>query len=272
MPLFVGQVDNVKKVSNPLRSVHIKDKAVFSITERGIRVVLEEYSSFQAITFLQAEIFDTYEVSKSFEFGISLNTLLECLNIFGTSGSIISAPALKVSYEGYGSPLVILLSEHGICTDCSIRTIDADFITDFDFCTEGIINKIILKAEAMRATLGDLDSSSDIIEIKMSPELPQFRLSTYGAAGIYHIDYSKYSEAVESCQNTQTRVQRYKFSFINATLKALHVASKVSFRMNRRGFLSIHFLLENDGKFSFVEFLCCPEDIENTADSDPASN
>ena len=45
-------------------------------------------------------------------FKVSLSVLLECLGIFGTASvSGQAAPSLKMYYDGYGEPLVLIIEE-----------------------------------------------------------------------------------------------------------------------------------------------------------------
>lgn len=50
-----------------------------------------------------------YEIQEDIvTFKVNLNILVECLNIFGGSTVPGVTPALKLCYEGYGSPLILL--------------------------------------------------------------------------------------------------------------------------------------------------------------------
>lgn len=68
-------------------------------------------------------------------------------------------------------------------TDCSIQTQDADEILDFDFCSANVVNKVIMNAECLREVFAELDMSSEVLEILLSPSPPYCRLSTSGYAG-----------------------------------------------------------------------------------------
>lgn len=75
------------------------------------------------------------------------------------------------------------LEESGVLTDCSIQTRDADETLDFDFTSANVVNKIIMRAECLREAFAELDMSSEVIEILLSPSSPYFRLTTFGYAG-----------------------------------------------------------------------------------------
>uniref|UniRef100_A0A1X7UWL8 Uncharacterized protein n=1 Tax=Amphimedon queenslandica TaxID=400682 RepID=A0A1X7UWL8_AMPQE len=109
-----------------------------------------------------------------------------------------------------------------------IETSKADEMLDFDFVSANVCNKVIIKSECMRETFNELDLSSEFIEIYISEEEPNFRLST---------------------RTTQP------------SAKALSPSSKIALRMDTRGFLSLQFMIVTEDKqLCFVEYLCVPED------------
>ena len=49
---------------------------------------------------------------------------------------------------------------------------------------------------------------------------------------------------------------RYKISLLKPSTKALQLSSKISIRMDSRGFLSLQYMIVNeDGQVCFVEYL-----------------
>ena len=63
----------------------------------------------------------------------------------------------------------------GIVTNCSIKTMDVDTTLNFDFSSANVVNKTIMRAEALREAFNEADSRSDVIELLMSPDKPFFR-------------------------------------------------------------------------------------------------
>ncbi len=53
---------------------------------------------------------------------------------------------MRLSYAGYGSPLVMNLEEGGVVTDCNIRTMEADVPTEIDIRATEIPANIIMKS------------------------------------------------------------------------------------------------------------------------------
>ena len=133
-------------------------------------------------------------------------SIQECLTIFGGTPGVTTS--LKMCYAGYGCPLVLVLEEDGVLTDCSIKTLEPDEILDFNFCSTNVINKIIMKSECLKEAFSELDMTSDILQFLMSPDPPHFRLSTFGNAGSTHSDFPKESDMMESFQCTQTQTNR----------------------------------------------------------------
>ena len=65
----------------------------------------------------------------------------DCLGIFGGDGT-----TMRMSYAGYGSPLVMMLEEGGVVTDCNIRTMEADEPAEIDIRATEIPSNIIMKS------------------------------------------------------------------------------------------------------------------------------
>lgn len=40
---------------------------------------------------------------------------------------------------------IFRLEEDGVLTDCNIKTLEADEVLDFNFCSSNVVNKIIMK-------------------------------------------------------------------------------------------------------------------------------
>ena len=83
--------------------------------------------------------------------------------------------ALRMCYQGYGYPLMLFLEEGGVVTVCKINTQEPEETLDFDFCSTNVINKIILQSEGLREAFSELDMTSEVLQITMSPDKPYFR-------------------------------------------------------------------------------------------------
>lgn len=262
---LVAKIDNAKNILQLLKAVNFRDMATVFGSRNGLKVTVEEAKCVQANAFIQSDIFQEYEIQEEVvTFKVNLNVLVECLNIFGGSTTPGVTPALKMCYGGYGSPLILLLEEAGVLTDCSIQTQEADDTLDFNFCNAGVVNKVIMRSECLKEVFSELDMSSDVLEIFMSPDAPHFRLSTFGSYGINHTDIPRDSDMVENFSCTQTMTQRYKLALLRPSIKPLSVAQKVSVRTDDRGFLCLQFMIKTeDNHICFVEIFCCPDEELN---------
>ncbi|XP_034298304.1 cell cycle checkpoint protein RAD1 [Pantherophis guttatus] len=260
--VLVATLDNVKNLSNILKAIHFKDHATCFATSNGLKVTVENAKSLQANAFIQAGIFQEFVVrEESVMFRINLSVLLDCLTIFGTNSLPGTQTALRMCYRGYGYPLTLYLEEGGVVTVCKINTQEPEEILDFDFCSTNVINKIILQSEGLREAFSELDMTSEVLQITMSPDKPYFRLSTFGDAGSTHLDYPKDSDLIEAFHCNETQTNRYKISLLKPSIKALALSCKVSIRTDNRGFLSLQYMIRNeDGEICFVEYYCCPDE------------
>ncbi|XP_056401709.1 cell cycle checkpoint protein RAD1 isoform X3 [Hyla sarda] len=226
---FTCSLDNVRNLSNILKAIHFKDHAACFATSNGLKVTVENAKCLQANAFIQAGIFQEFNIREdSVVFRINLTVLLDCLTIFGAGAVPSTCTALKMCYQGYGHPLTLFLEEGGVVTVCKIHTQEPEETLDFDFCSTNVLNKIILQSEGLREAFSELDMSSDFLQITMSPEKPYLR---------------------------------YKISLIKPSTKALALSCKVSIRTDNRGFLSLQYMVRNeDGQICFVEYYCCPDE------------
>ena len=264
--ILIAKLDNARNLSNLLKAIHFKDVATVYLSGNGLKVTVEESKYLQASAFVQASLFQEYTFTEeTATFRINLTVLLECLHIFGSSKDNSSVTALKMCYGGHGHPLkMLLVDDSGVLTDCSVKTQESEDLVDLNFSGEDVMNKIIMKSASLRDAFQELDMSSEVIQILMSPDAPFFRITTFGYGGTSHVDYTKDSEVIETfeCQSTQSN--RYKTTLLKPSTKALTASSKVSIRMDFRGFLSMQYMIVNeDQQICFVEYMCSPDEELN---------
>jgi len=260
--LLVAALDNARNVSTMLKAVHFKDTATVFASAMGLKFTVEDAKCAQANAFVQEAIFHEYNIKEEqLAFKINLTVLLECLTIFGGSGGPSGNTSLKMCYAGYGCPLILMLEDDGVLTDCSLKTLEPDEVLDFDFCSANVVNKIIMKSECLKEVFNELDSTSEILQILMSPEQPFLQFSTFGNAGSTHSSFPKDSDMVESFECSQTQTNRYKINLLKPSVKALSLSTRISIRTDSRGFLSLQYMIKTeDGQICFVEYYCAPDE------------
>lgn len=267
--VMLAKIDNARNVSHILKAIHFKETATVFASSMGLKVTVEDAKCVQANAFIQEGLFHEFNIKEDqITFKINLTVLLECLTIFGSGPVPGVTTSLKMCYAGYGCPLLLILEEEGVLTDCSIKTLEPDEVLDFNFCSTNVINKIIMKSECLKEAFSELDMTSDVLQIMLSPDPPYFRLSTFGNAGSTHSDFPKDSDMVESFLCTRTQTNRYKLSLLKPSVKALAISTRVSIRTDNRGFLSLQYMIKiDDGQVCFVEYYCAPD--EDIDDDDP---
>lgn len=265
--ILVAKLDNARNMTTMLKAIHFKDTAIVYASENGLKVTVEDSKCVLANAFIQSDLFQQFVLRvEQTTFTINLTVLMECLSIFGASSQPSTTTAMKMCYSGYGHPLILMLEDNGVLTDCSIKTQESDESLDFNFNSANVVNKIIIKSECLKEAFSELDMTSEVLEILMSPDKPFLRLSTFGNAGSTHSDFPKESELVEQFQCTQTTINRYKISLLKPSVKALMVSTRTSIRTDSRGFLSMQYMIKmDDGQVCFAEYFCSPdEDIEDS--------
>uniref|UniRef100_A0A5K3FDD4 Cell cycle checkpoint protein RAD1 n=1 Tax=Mesocestoides corti TaxID=53468 RepID=A0A5K3FDD4_MESCO len=244
-PLLYAKTDNIRSCVNLLKAIHFRDLATIFVSKNGLKVTVEDSKCVQGSAFLQSEMFEEFTIAVPvFAFKINLNVLLDCLSVFGI-GNSNSLTSVIISYKGHGSSLDLLLEDSGVVAECNIKTMDA-----------------------LEEAFSELDVTSDVLEVAtVPPPLPQprLRLTTYGFTGTTHYDFPRDSDPVEvfECTTTEPYIARYRLALLRpATTRALSLSSRVSLRMNEKGFLSLQYMIHtgtNDPVASFVEFFCVPD-------------
>ncbi|KAF8655860.1 hypothetical protein AX16_002943 [Volvariella volvacea WC 439] len=110
-PVLKASVHDVRYFATLLRGVNFANRATITATNRGITITVEEARTLLGTAYIFAEIFDEYayhsenprhrnlpsqqsqidedEIDNA-AFEVPLNTIIECLNIFGTAGTASS--------------------------------------------------------------------------------------------------------------------------------------------------------------------------------------
>jgi cell cycle checkpoint protein len=131
------------------------------------------------------------------------------LSIFAGCGND-SLTSLKLSYDGYGHPLQLILEDNGIVTECSIVTQEADEVLDFDFTSSNVHSRLIIKSECLKEAFAEIDFTNNVLEMIMSPNEPNFKLITNGYIGTTQFDFSSSSEMIEVFECKKTQRNKYR--------------------------------------------------------------
>ncbi|XP_032664066.1 cell cycle checkpoint protein RAD1 isoform X2 [Odontomachus brunneus] len=245
---------NLKTVIHLLKAINFKETATCVGNQQGLKITVEDAKCMQANAYIPSEIFHEFDLKDDVTFSISLNILIECLCMFWPSAQEDSV-TVQIFYKGTGYPLSVIIEEDGIITDCSLKTLEVDTLLDFHLETENVVNKVVLRTELLKDIITELDPTSDLVELCLSPEKPYFRISTDGLGGVCHIDLPHDSELVGTFQCTATATSNFKLAHIKPAMRALSCANMVSLRTDTAGILCFQYMVKtDDGHTCYIEY------------------
>jgi cell cycle checkpoint protein len=154
-PIFSAVSTSARQLYLLLRCIAFSPTAEVEISPHGIKFSVEEARVVQGLTFLDKKLFSSYtcilpENDHALPpFSISINALLETLQIFGIAeatslarnpyggfsssyGNAFSTPALglggmcRFSYQEVGAPLTITIQEGSVTTTCEMNTYEVE--------------------------------------------------------------------------------------------------------------------------------------------------
>lgn len=282
--IFDAQVLSPRLMFSLLRCVGFQPKAQIQIASDGIRVTVDDSHVTQGHVFIASELFEVYhfnslgvdatpyENNDTIKFGISLATLIECLQVFSGEASqkwhSISSKTerqivekCRLSYTGEGAALRLVLQNSVIDTTCDLVTYETEYQEDINLAQDApLALKIIMQASWLYDAAQELDGAFvEHLIITAGPQKPYFSLSAAGHMGSTIVEFSNDSSLLETFQAPKRTQNTYKFNLIKNATKAMAIASKVSIRSDRYGVLSMQFMVEHgSGATSFVDFRFLP--------------
>ncbi|XP_055608334.1 uncharacterized protein LOC129755735 [Uranotaenia lowii] len=274
---FAATLNNFSIFYNVIKAVNFVDDSTVQLSADGVKAVVEDAKSVQATVYITKECFSVYNITKPkrklnangepeeevepvASFGLNLKVFTDCLSMF--LGDEYDS-SLKILHKGEGAPLIVILEQHGeddLVTECSVRTMEAGEILDFDFEDEHVYSKVNIKGPEFFALLSDLDRNCDEIEIFLSPNSPHMKLCTYDEYQLEsNVEITNCSDMLISFQSSEATTNRYKFSHFRLVLRTLALASKVALRTNKDGLLGLQVMIEYSEQANiFVEYFIMP--------------
>ncbi|KAJ1327644.1 cell cycle checkpoint protein [Microdochium nivale] len=311
-PIFRAVASSTRQIFQLLKCISFTTKVHVQISPDGIRFAADHSRVMQGVVFLDKALFTTYTLHLSNDnddqpypqFQMNLAALLEALQIFGAadaaarqakadaepyrsnlrnyrpdafSHQTLGMPgSCCLIYEEDGAPLGVVLEESGLKTQCNLVTYTPDSPEDIPFDREDLTFKIIMQARWLLDALSELAPMSPArVTIRASPSLPFLSLSSGGALGSATVDFANGRDLLETFSVRETWSQSFKFDLIKSASEAMRIASKVSFRGDGQGVLSLQFMVEVEGgSVSFLDFRFVPyitqEDDETESEDEMA--
>lgn len=188
---------------------------------------MEESSVLEGMAFLEKSLFTSFQFnappasSPSSEssgspdeastptFSISLPSLLETLQIFGSSDAkpnpysretftanafsnqVLGISGLcRLSYEAPGDPLTVILEESSIRTTCELVTYEPSFTSDIPFARDALTLKVIMRASYLFDAIAEL-STSNPDRISLTASQSTFTISASSTMGSAVVDFHR---------------------------------------------------------------------------------
>lgn len=255
---FVGRMDNIKMFYNALKSVHFHNDVLVVWSDIGFKAIVQDAKYLQGSVYVNKSCFSEYCLLEDTKIRINLAVLCDCLSIFANSGVDCS---MKMIYKGEGSPLILILEQHGsddLVTECSIKTKTFEDPLDFNLDEEQGFNTIILRGTDFATLLNEINKSAEELEIFMSPKAPYFRLTVLGVVqSESKMEVAKTSEMIItfSCDNECSN--KYRMGHIRGMMKSLLLATKVAMRTDARGLLNLQLMIGSSSQI-LIEFFVTP--------------
>ncbi|EYC30546.1 hypothetical protein Y032_0005g2709 [Ancylostoma ceylanicum] len=245
---------HVRDLASIIKAISFRENGTFQATPQGMRIIVDDSHCEQAIAYLSNELFSSFTLrEQSVLFRLPLNVITECIGMHTGSGA-----TLKMTYDGFGEPVKLVLEEDGIVVDMSVQTLSTEEVLDFDFDTDDVTFKIIMKSYMLKEAIKEIDSTSPTVTFTVNND--EFLIITEGEIGRAVTRFPRHSEQVERLECNEPVTHRYLVSLIRHMSTAFAIANKVSLRCDSRGVLSIQFMVEQaEHKQVYIEFYCAPQ-------------
>ena len=259
--LLYAKMEHPQVFVSILKGICITEKCLCTISSRGIKFATVFSNSSQSICFITAEMFEVFRlVVAHLTFQINLTILLDCLQIFGNYSDHVT---LFIHYQKH-SPLLLVLEDNGIVTECAITTEPPYDMLSLHFGKYPILCHVIMKPECLKDIFGDLDIGNPYLLVKLLPSLQIIRFFARGHLGQCQIDINNNPELITKMtwfSDTEHSFE-YKTNSLKQFSKAVAVANISSFTINNKGNLCIQFLINSEhDKVGFIEFTCIPNTL-----------
>ncbi|KAI1331388.1 DNA repair exonuclease-like protein [Xylariaceae sp. FL0255] len=316
-PLFRAVASSTRQIYQLLKCISFSTKVDVQLTQDGIRFAADHARVMQGVAFLDQSLFTTYtlnwpeDADSTPRFQINLSALLESLQIFGATDAASRAAKSEADpyrsnlrnyrpdffnhqtlgmpgtccfvYEEDGSPLGVILKESGVKTQCNMVTYTPDEPVDIPFDRGDIAFKIIMQARWLLDSLSELAPMSPIrLAISALPDAPFLKFSSGGGICSTSVDFSNGRDLLETFSVREAWTHSYKFDMVKSASEAMRIATKVSFRGDAQGVLSLQFMVENESggggggaqgpAVNFLDFRFVPYNTQEDEESESESN
>ncbi|KAJ0164057.1 DNA damage checkpoint control protein rad1 [Colletotrichum tanaceti] len=292
-PLFRAVASSTRPLYQLLRTINFSNKVHVQLQDDGIRFAADLSRVMQGTAFLDKKLFTSYSLNLDEDqvlpnFQITLPALLETLQIFGavdvatrtqkaeqdpyrsnlrnyrpdafSNQTLGIGGTCSLIYTEEGGHFNVVIEESGVKTTASLTTYLPEIPEEIPFDRENLSFKIIMQARYLLEALAELAPiGPSRLTITASKTQPYLTLSGVGDLGLSSVDFAKGRELLETFSIQDRWTQSYKFDLIKSSSEAMRIASKISFRGDDQGVLSLQFMVEVEGGgVSFLDFRFVP--------------
>ncbi|TIB89594.1 hypothetical protein E3Q19_03024 [Wallemia mellicola] len=306
MTLLTAHASEIRSLHAVLKSIGFSkcvQTAILHIREAGLQLSVEVGLEMVANAYIPSSYFDEYTYNsdeESISMEISISSLIETMNIYGTAtftsdlhsseqGGLIGTTQLKLSYEGYGYPLVLdiprritppLDQQDGSIwapmTTVELKIYDRDDRDILPFDHENLQMKVIMHSGWLLDALSALDPHVQVLTLTSPADASRnaaaLRLSAISETASLEFDFPETEMAATREDGPIDSISRwidgivsekYKASHLMHALKAIQASHKTSLRINDDGVLSLQaMVLDAHKKQAFVDFVCRPVEAD----------
>ncbi|KAK0533401.1 checkpoint clamp complex protein Rad1 [Tilletia horrida] len=216
--------------------------------------------------------------------------------------------SMIMRYMGRGTPLIVILDEPDVTTQCSLATFERSLNFEYTFARDTCMAQVIMKSEWLQEAIEVIDSSCTKVTLHFLPKdrggptiagprprrmkaKESFKLTADADFGTVEMDFPNEGSNMSLFLCERATVNSYRFAHLHQAIKALQVSMKVSLRTDERGLLCMQFLMprgtgtESDPTMKvigtpagasgrdghgYIQFMCCPldEDIDEEDEDD----
>ncbi|KAK6036985.1 hypothetical protein COOONC_25510, partial [Cooperia oncophora] len=110
---------HVRDLASIIKAISFRENATFQATPQGMRILVDDHHCQQ-----------------------------ECISMHTGSGA-----TLKMTYDGPGEPVKLILEEDGIVVDMNVQTLTTEEILDFQFNTDDVTFQVIMKSYMLKEAI-----------------------------------------------------------------------------------------------------------------------
>jgi hypothetical protein len=272
---FHARLDSAKAFTAALSSLSTKKEALFcevSASPEQLVFTVSSTSTTEALFSLPNDVFEEYEVDRaSVRFAVNLNSVLDCLQIFGTSSGTVS---VTMSYSEVECLFKLCLEEAGVITMCELPTlyegsegssrgIALAYKASQEACS------LIFKSEGLREALSDLLDVSGAASVKVELLSEQgarlLRMTSEGSAGSCSLDFPEDSSVFVAFETQSQGYWHFAIGPFTLGMRGLHFARETCLRLNVEGILCLQHqvtVVESGERTGYIDFLLQPLDTE----------